>query len=268
MTTRDASTTGVAERKRVYIVGFAPSWVETPWDDSGAEYWGLNAFHRVVGQNHIIRVFTRWFQLHDLKQHHAQDHEHLGWLSQIDIPVYMWGHHVTEYGPHLKRPTAFPVAEVEQACETGYFTNSISWMLGLAILEGFEEISIYGVDMAMDAILQAEYSQQRPSIEYLVGYARGKGIKVFIPKSADILKTNMRYGLDPHDDYTEKLLARLNEVRQRQAQHNQQVAQHQQAAAQLAGAAENVEYMLRTWVPPRTRNELESVEHASNAQGV
>ena len=52
-----------------------------------------------------------------------------------------------------------------------YFTNSISWMLALAIHEGFEEIHVYGVDMAVDT----EYHHQRPSCEYFLGLAKRDG---------------------------------------------------------------------------------------------
>ena len=65
-------------------------------------------------------------------------------------------------------------------------------MLALAIHEGFEEIHVYGVDMAVDT----EYHHQRPSCEFFLGLAAGMGIKIFVPDTADLLKTRFLYGFD------------------------------------------------------------------------
>ena len=46
---------------------------------------------------------------------------------------------------------------------------------------------MYGVDMAQDTLLAAEYSEQRPSCEYFIGLAEGAGIRVDIPGGSDLL---------------------------------------------------------------------------------
>ena len=42
----------------------------------------------------------------------------------------------------------------------------------------------------------SEYNEQRPCVEYLVGLARGRGIKVIIPKTSDICKAVAQYGFE------------------------------------------------------------------------
>ncbi len=55
------------------------------------------------------------------------------------------------------------------------------------------EIALYGIDVSPDD----EWSYQRACIEYLVGIAIGKGIKVTIPESSALLKFHdqfIKYG--------------------------------------------------------------------------
>jgi hypothetical protein len=80
---------------------------------------------------------------------------------------------------------AYPFDQV--AATTGaYWNSSIAYMLALAIHEGAEEIAIYGVDMKGDD----EYGYQKPNMEYLIGLAIGRGIKVTIPDASPLLKFN------------------------------------------------------------------------------
>ncbi len=62
-------------------------------------------------------------------------------------------------------------------------------MLALAIyeavtLKNIKRIAIYGVDMGVST----EYNYQKPNMEYLIGFARGKGISVYVPPQCELLK--------------------------------------------------------------------------------
>jgi hypothetical protein len=65
-------------------------------------------------------------------------------------------------------------------------------MIGLAILDGYTWIGLYGIDLASDI----EYPHQRPNAEYLIGMAKGKGLTVVIAESAAILKAGHLYGYE------------------------------------------------------------------------
>ena len=239
------------KKSRVHIVGFAPSWVETPWNDLEAERWGLNSLHRVA----TGRPFDRWFQLHDLGQHHREDYEHINWLKQANMPIYMFAEHLD--GWDIPTVVPYPREEILKFfAPYAYFTNSISWMLGLAIMEGFKEVGIYGVDMSQTQ----EYKDQRPSCEYLIGWAQGLGIKVYVPNTADLLKSTHLYGAQEADPFIDKLEARVQMLTQQKSQHDQQAQQHRDAALQLAGAIEDAKWLRTTWVPPRTSNPPEPPE--------
>ena len=71
----------------------------------------------------------------------------------------------------IPNATAYPMEDVS-AVVGDYFNSSIAYMLGLAIVEKVDRIGIWGVDLNCDD----EFAYQRPNAEYLIGFARGRGI--------------------------------------------------------------------------------------------
>ena len=226
----------VVPNPAVHIVGFAPSWEETPWD-SGADLWGMNALHKVAGD----KPWTMWFQLHDIDEHHKLDKdEHIQWLVESGIPVVMWPEHIGKYDI----PNAVPYPRDEVLAYFGkYFTNTVSWMLAVAILEGRKKIGVYGVDMAQDS----EYGHQRPSCEYFLGWAKGLGIEIELPEASDLLTAPFLYGMEDPGPMRKKLMRRQKELTARRVQMEGQLNQLQQAHQQVLGALEDTNYYLRTW---------------------
>lgn len=233
----------------VYVVGFAPSWNLTPWDDPFAERWGMNALHKIAGD----RPWDRWYQLHDIDTHHQADRdEHLAWLRDSGLPVYVWPEHQS----YLLSLGITAVAYPKQAITAHfgrYFTNTVSWMIAHAIYEQRSKIGVYGVDMAQDS----EYQHQRPSCEYFLGWARGAGIQIEIPPTSDLLKSPFLYGAEDGNPLRVKMEGRLVELSGRReemlGQINQLQAQLgglQQALQQILGAEEDTRYWLRAWTQP------------------
>lgn len=72
-------------------------------------------------------------------------------------------------------------------------SSSPAYMIGLAILLGYEEIGIYGVDMGVD---DHEYFKQRPYMYAWIGYAKAKGIKVTIPEQSPLFSETYDEGRD------------------------------------------------------------------------
>jgi hypothetical protein len=65
-----------------------------------------------------------------------------------------------------------------------YLSSSIAYLMTLAIHERAEEISIHGVHMESSG----EWHTQRPNMEYLIGFARGRGIKVHIAPESPLCR--------------------------------------------------------------------------------
>lgn len=192
--------------KRVAIVGFAGTKEQTPFDDLSVEVWSLNELYGWMQPKleKVGRRWDRWFELHDMQTitDSVEDQAHLKWLQAQapDRPVYMQAAH-----PTIPASVAYPI---EKMCRMfgRYFTSSIGYMIALAMSEGRDEqmnvvdealaygwIGLYGIDLAADA----EYGEQRPNTEYLLGLAQGKGITIQIAKGSALLKADRLYGFEP-----------------------------------------------------------------------
>jgi hypothetical protein len=152
----------------------------------------------------------------------------------------------------------------------GYFNNTVSWLIAYAISKQPQVLGVYGVDMAQDAIMNAEYSMQRPSCEYFLGLAAGMGITLHLPVGSDLLKATHLYGFEDAAPFVNKLLSRLQEVGQRKegvkgemarvdAELNRLAGVKQDlfaAVNQLDGAMQDAQYWLRNWVPQQPGEQI------------
>ena len=169
--------------KHVAITGTATTTLlQAPWSDMSVELWALPALHRL--EPRLSGRVNLWFELHPLS--HARKFPWWEWALERQPPVMM-----QEACPELKRSRAYPLEAVEKMFGR-YFTSSISFMIAFAIGYGAKEISLFGIDMK-DA---DEYAHQRSCAEYLIGFAKGLGIKVNIPDHSDLLKSDYTYGYD------------------------------------------------------------------------
>ena len=168
--------------KTVCIVGMAPTtahlFIHEPL---GVEIWGLNQGH-VLFTSEAMARFTRWFQVHPWEEMAARqlpELGHLEWLKNAQVPVYL-----EETHPDVPSSVRYPYEEITAMLGGTYLTSAPSFMLALAIHEGFDLIKIYGVDMATGT----EYHDQRPCFEFLLGFAISRGIKVWLPPDCPLLK--------------------------------------------------------------------------------
>ncbi len=257
--TAESGTPQLLAAPNIAIVGFAEGHAhEAPYDDASFELWGINRLHTVEAAKD--KRFDRWFNLHDLEMFHGQDTEHLEFLKNFGGPVYLRPQDIGKFDI----PNAVPFPWEQLVSQFGrYFNNTISWLIAYAIVHNPSKLGVYGVDMAQDALLNAEYSQQRPSCEYFLGLARGVGIEIMLPTGSDLLKATHLYGFEDADTFTQKGISRLNEVGSRKeaakaemANIDGQIAQLNAkkqdifaAINQLDGAMQDVQYWLRNWVP-------------------
>lgn len=145
------------------------------------------------------------FDIHDItKSDRHVPSNYRDWLRDSPVPVILQDWH-----PDVPYSYRYPLGEVvtwltQNTAHEGshtnnngaYFASSIAYMLALAMFLGVEEIHIYGVDLTDDT----EYSYQRPNTEYLIGLARGLGVRVVIPDGSALLTTPSLYGYQ--DDVT------------------------------------------------------------------
>lgn len=214
-----------APLKRVAILGTAGSWTQCPFKDLTLEIWGLN-------DGYLLGVprATAWFDLHPIHQMNFRPRDqrqvsptdvpvgvylrpegHLEWLKSRPMPVYL-----PEARQGYAMGRVFPKEAVLDfwrpfwpwrlkrggLIEPGpdYEVSTPSWMLMLAVMEGYQEIHVYGIHLAT----QWEYVQQRPNFEFLLGVAAGRGTRIVLPDAAPICKAGYRYAFEPKADIPEQ----------------------------------------------------------------
>ena len=245
-TTTTAPVPQPATLKRCAILGTALSWTQCPFDDKTLEVWGLNDGY-LLGQPRA----ERWFDLHPFHQMHFRPQGertvnqaevpvgvylrpagHLEWLKTRPMPVFL-----AEKRPDYPTSQTFPKDQLLEwfkplwplrlsrgkTIQPGpdYEVSTPSWMLMLAIAEGYQEIHIYGIHLAT----QWEYVQQRPNFEFLLGIAAGRGIKVVLPDASPICRASYRYAFEKKADLPEQeATLAINLIKQEGAQLRQRMA--------------------------------------------
>ena len=243
------------KKKKVAILGFAGSRNEAPFHDESFEIWGLNDLYAFIPR------WTRWFQIHDPDQIKGKGvrtyngDNTANWdnggdqykdLIALNCPVYMWKHY-----EDIPNSVEYPLQHMlEQFGD--YFTNSISYMLAQAIVEDFEVIHVYGVDMAIGA----EYEYERPSVEYFLGIIKGiirshpnEGRELYIPPTSNLLKSAFLYGYEDKkiDAFKKNCQERMQFMLDQQEMVRQAMEKNKEAYYNYNGALEDVKHVLKVW---------------------
>ena len=226
--------------KKVAILGFAPHWEKAPFKDESFQIWGLNDLYQYLPR------WTRWFEVHDRDVYKLDEtyvtrkdgSDHIQGLRELKCPVYM----VKKYDD-VPNSVPYPIEEACRYFDTRYFTNSISMMIALAIMEEFTEIHVYGVDMSVGV----EYIEQRSSCEYFLGFARGKGIKVYLPPESDLLQTAFIYGFQDKEKtaYEAKVDSLIDGMEKRRLQAQNIIADQTAVVNQYIGAIQGFKDLKR-----------------------
>jgi hypothetical protein len=112
------------------------------------------------------------------------------WLQQSHIPIMM-----QERYPDVPASIKYPFGTMITEFPRGYMTNTVAYMIALALMEGVTHIGIYGADYTGDA----EYFRQRGCCEYWLGVAEGRGVQIVLPPGCDLLnRPALLYGYESH----------------------------------------------------------------------
>ena len=144
--------------KKIAIVGCSDTKHLAPHNDPSWEMWGMNNAYTNVPRR------TGWFEIHPIKftdgkyfrrklirpgvfewsnEFRGQPMEtYIRDLAGLDVPVYMQQH-----WDAIPKSVPYPLQDITSRFGD-YFTNSVSYMIALAIMQGATEIGCYGVDMA------------------------------------------------------------------------------------------------------------------------
>jgi hypothetical protein len=186
-------------KKTVAFVGMAvSSCALAPFEDPDVEIWALNEMHNWKW----LKRADRWFQIHatqlwqrDLAKRNVYGHRE--WLKSnpLDIPIYM-----QYWNEEVPRSIAYPLREVCAKVfknvrrgddKLKYFTSTFAYMMGIALLEEFDRVELYGFEMAAND----EYIEQKGCAEFWIGLAMGLGVEIYLPPNCLLLFSNL-YGGD------------------------------------------------------------------------
>lgn len=76
--------------------------------------------------------------------------------------------------PDIPLSVPFPLKEVVAKYGTPYFTNTICYMIAMALLEGVTHLQLWGIVQGG----YSEYLRERKGVEYWLGHAAGQGVNV------------------------------------------------------------------------------------------
>jgi hypothetical protein len=203
--------------KSVIIYGLGASRAFCPFDD---EVWAVNTAYAPIYQ--ARGRLDKLFLGHDLQPYPTlvgQDmavrgfrYEDWGWNYIASLSRYI---DVIAFRkvPNVK-VRIYPRRRIIDKFQTEFFTDTFCYMIAYAIDKNYTDIRIYGIDMND----KEEYCWEKGGIEYWIGYARGKGIKVWVHPLSNLCKmtTEIPYGtrvsslwglarLTPNVPLTEKL---------------------------------------------------------------
>jgi hypothetical protein len=112
---------------------------------------------------------THLFEPHTDDWYARNKPDYIEGVNDTECPVYV--QRLGRFENEIKLPDLPPALD--------YLESSFAYMLAVAILKQPDVINIYGIRMAADE----EYAYQRANAEYMIGYARGKGIEVNVHNS-------------------------------------------------------------------------------------
>ena len=185
-------------KKPLCIIGTAGTCGDAPYDmkiddDYVYDIWGCGT-SMVFPQVKRIDVL---FELHPKR--------YWGDMAVTDRLNSFKGHtiYMQDTNPDVAKSVPFPREAIKKKYmlpamgDNLYVTNTITWMLLMALEEGYTDISLYGVHMGH----QTEYAYQRASCSWVLGIIHGwildgKPYKLTIPSQSALLKAEYEYGFD------------------------------------------------------------------------
>lgn len=176
---------------RINIIGSAPGWEECPVNDG--QIWGVNNMHLLRDVDLIIDVHKSRTDVKEIK-----DVWHLKILKEKNIHAFFY-----DKIPDMPNVERYPIEEIKKEFGTDYFACGIDYMVALALYRGATEIHIYGVWMECGT----EYAFQKASMEFWLGYAMGRGVKVEVHgKHGSLLRTHngLLYGYQEPQEWVRK----------------------------------------------------------------
>ena len=187
---RRPAMAGLGRLRKIALLGGAFTLPYAPWQDLTWELWAHMSCRR-----NCVREPDIFFDLHPPElwrdpKRKFWDPTYYQWLQQNHVPIYM-----QEAYKDVLAAKRYPFEPMITEFPRGYMTNTVAYMIALALMEGVTHLALYGCHY--DAA--GEYGPQRGCAEYWCGVAEGRGVQVLIPPRCDLLnRPSLLYGYQSH----------------------------------------------------------------------
>lgn len=182
-----------------------------------------------------------WFEMHDIDtlNQDQQFAQHIINLEHYPKVIVQ-----DRYEDLYENTEAYPKDRMIEKYGRDFFTSSVAWMLALAIEKKPKTIGLWGIDMNSEG----EYAQQRAGCKFFIREAKLLGIDIVVPIESDLLQPPPLYGYCGSSPLFRKMQARKKDVTGRMAAKEAEIRAAQEEVAFLKGAAQDMNYVLKTWV--------------------
>jgi len=155
----------VLELKKLAIVGSGKQTRDNaPFDDPSFDIWVFNE----AANAEWCKRWTACFQMHGkdiYAGHNTKDPQHWQWLQQEHgNPIYMQA-----VDPLVPNSVQYPLQDALLLAGVRMFSTTFAYMAALAILQGYEEVKIYGVELSA-----SEYEYQANGYIFWFAFLRGR----------------------------------------------------------------------------------------------
>jgi len=219
---------GKEVKKIISILGTAGSRSMANWGDSRCEFWGvahcllLSDIKKLdkVFEIHLPYIYNQEISPFSQKPiiYHANKEYSLGKyqkdnfgmpcrdIKDITAILPVQDNNINKYEIFPREEIKAKYKDLLPPSDAFYATNSIAWMICLAIEQKPDRIELWGIHLETDS----EWQYERPCVEFWLGIARGMGIEIYIPEAADLLKAYHEYGFADIEVRRKKLKVRLD----------------------------------------------------------
>jgi hypothetical protein len=148
------------------------------------EVWAINAMGGVIDCDRIFMMDGASYLMNDTKGMSDDCSGYAGFIKNTKVPIY------TAFPEPDVAPTsiAYPLEFVLQSIKYPYLNTTVAYALALAIAEGIQEVSLYGCDFTYADKHASESG--RGCVEFLIGVAVSRGIKINVAASSTLLDSN------------------------------------------------------------------------------
>jgi len=182
---------GLGRLRKIAMLGGCATIQYAPWHDPTWELWAHASCRHLCKREPDLLFDLHPPALWKDPKKKWWDTSYYKWLQQAHVPIMMQEHY-----PDIPASIKYPFGRIITEFPRGYMTNTIAYMVALALQEGVTHIGIYGADYTG----AAEYIAQRGCCEYWLGVAEGRGVQILLPPTCDLLnRPEKLYGYESHE---------------------------------------------------------------------